>query len=369
MRSGASTAERTHLARRSYAAIAERRTRGTLKVMTPSAIVLREPAMARRLPPLNAARAFEAAARHLSFTEAAAELNVTQAAVSHQVRALEDWLGLALFRRGNRRIDLTDAGRAYLPELRAGLDRIAAATAAVAERAERGAVHLTTLQSLASKWLLPRLPDFHARCPQIDVLIAATDRCADLHREEVHLALRFTTRERVARQDLVAVHVMDEAIFPVCAPALLAGDPPLAAPADLARHVLLRDCVADTPEDPGWTVWCRSADIDPPAAGPERGFSDSALVLQAAIAGQGVALARLSLVRDDLAAGRLVRPFGPVLKTRYAYWAAATPAVAQQPRVRRLIDWLRDQARDQAADPLLADALDPRTAEPPGAGA
>jgi LysR family glycine cleavage system transcriptional activator len=310
--------------------------------------------MARQLPPLNAARAFEAAARHLSFTLAADELAVTQAAVSHQVRALEDWLGVQLFRRANRRIELTDAGTAYLPGLREGLDRIAASTAAVADRARRGPVHLSALQSLMARWLLPRLPDFYARHPGQEVLLSAGDRPVDLHREDFHLAVRFTTRARAEAQGLVATHLMDEAIVPVCAPALADGD--LRAPADLSGQVLLHDKVDDTPEDPGWTVWCRAAGIAMPDA-PARHFSDAALVLQAATAGQGVALARLSLVREDLESARLVRPFGPVVRTRFSYYAVATPALAQQPRVRAMVDWLAEQARGQADDPLLAEAI------------
>ena len=308
------------------------------------------------MPPLNAARAFEAAARHLSFTHAAEELAVTQAAVSHQVRALEDWLGVRLFYRANRRIELTDVGRAYLPGLRDGLDRIAASTAAVADRAQRGPVHLSALQSLTARWLLPRLPDFYRRHPDQDVLLSAGDRPVDLHREDFHLAVRFTTRERAAAPGLVVTHLMDEAIFPVCAPALAEGDPPLRAPADLARHVLLYDKVDDTAEDPGWTVWCRAAGVAVPDA-PTRHFSDAALVLQAATAGQGVALAPLSLVREDLESARLVCPFGPVVRTRFSYYAVATPALAQQPRVREMVDWLVDQARGQADDPLLAAAV------------
>jgi LysR family glycine cleavage system transcriptional activator len=314
--------------------------------------------MARRLPPLNAAKAFEAAARHLSFTLAADELNVTQAAVSHQVKALEDWLGVPLFHRGNRRIDLTEAGRAYLPGLRDGLDRIAASTAAVADRARRGPVQMTALQSITARWLLPRLPDFHARWPELDVLLSAGDRPVDLHREDFHLALRFTTRERAEAKGLVATHLMDEAIFPVSAPSLLAGDPPLTGPADLARHVLLHDRTDETPEDPGWRVWCRGAGIAVPD-GPARHYSDAALVIQAATAGQGVALARLALVREDLEAGRLVRPFGPVMRTLFGYYAVTTPALSSQPRVRAMVDWLVEQARAQADDPLLAEAVPP----------
>lgn len=314
--------------------------------------------MARHLPPLNAVKAFEAAARHLSFTEAAAELNVTQAAVSHQVKALEEWLGVQLFRRGNRQIFLTDTGQTYLPTLRDALDRIAAATASVTEKGQAGPLRITVLQSLAAKWLLPRLPDFQARHPDIDVLLSTTNRLIDLYREDFHLALRFTSGERARRSGLEVHHLMDEAIFPVCAPALLRGDRPLRTPNDIADQTLLRDETYDTAEDPGWRTWCAAAGIAPPQGhGP--GFSDSALVVQAAIAGQGIALTRLSLVREDLNAGRLVCPFGPILRTRFAYWALTTPERGRDRRVRALINWLQDQARAQRNDPLLVEAIDP----------
>jgi LysR family glycine cleavage system transcriptional activator len=188
------------------------------------------------------------------------------------------------------------------------------------------------------------------------VLLSAGDRPVDLYREDFHLAVRFTTRARAEAQGLVATHLMDEAIFPVCAPALSAGGSGLRAPSDLAGQVLLHDKVDDTAEDPGWTVWCRAAGIAVPEA-PARHFSDAALVLQAATAGQGVALARLSLVREDLESARLVRPFGPVVRTRFSYYAVTTPALAKQPRVRAMVDWLVAQARGQADDPLLARAI------------
>jgi len=237
------------------------------------------------------------------------------------------------------------------------LDRVAAATASIRSQVEGGPLRLTVLQSLAAKWLLPRLPDFNRRAPEIDVLLSATDRRVDLHKEDFHLALRFTSEARAQAAGLVAHKVMDEAVFPVCAPGLVDADPPLKTPDDLAGHIMLRDDTSDSAEDPGWGVWCAAAGIDPPEwRGP--GYSDSALVAQAAIAGQGVALSRLSIVRDDLAAGRLVRPFGPVLRSGFSYWAICTPERARDRRVKTLVDWLQEQGRGVGDDPLLAEALD-----------
>lgn len=303
--------------------------------------------MARQLPPLNALRAFEAAARHLSFTRAAEELHVTQAAVSHQVKALEAYLGTPLFRRQNRAILLTDAGQSYLPHVREALDAIAQATTTLLARRERGPLRVTTLQSLAAKWLLPRISRFRAAHPDIDVLLSTSVEQADLHRGEFDAALRFS---RGGEPDLETTHVMDEAIFPVCSPGLRDGTPPLRAPADLRHHTLLQDQVHDTRDDPGWHIWLAQAgvrDVDP-NRGP--GYSDSSLVLQAAIAGQGVALARRALVLDDLAAGHLVVPFGPALATGFKYWFLTTRAKARDPRVRAFRAWLLQQVDEARLD-------------------
>ena len=298
--------------------------------------------MARRLPPLNALRAFEAAARHLSFTRAAQELNVTQAAVSHQVKALEARLGLALFRRRNRALVLTEAGQAYLPPVRDAFDAIAQATRRLEARRSGGVLTVSTMDSFAAAWLVPRLGRFRAAHPDVDVRITITDRLVDFARDDVDLGIRYG---RGHYPGLNVVRLLTEDIFPVCSPALLRGENPLRSPADLHYHTLLHD---DMRED--WRMWLMAAtvaDVDP-TRGPA--FSHSHLVIQAAADGQGVALGRGALVAQDLAAGRLVKPFDISLAAEYAYYVVTPTAAAEQPKITAFRDWLLEEAqRDPAA--------------------
>ena len=297
--------------------------------------------MRRRLPPLNALRAFEAAARHLSFTRAARELNVTQAAISHQVKALEERLGLCLFRRLNRALLLTDAGQAYLPDLRDAFDRIDAATRRLRAADDSGPLTVSVLPSFAAKWLVPRLGRFRAVAPDIDVRIAPSNHLTDLDGEGVDIAIRYGGG---AWPGVRAEPLMAEDVFPVCGPELARGEPPLVTPADLARHTLLHD-----DDHARWRMWLMAAevaDVDP-GRGPV--FTDSSLTIQAAVAGQGVALARSALANADLASGRLVRPFDITVPAKYAYYMV-TPegGAATRPKVVAFRDWLlAEVARDQ----------------------
>ena len=295
--------------------------------------------MSRRLPPLNGLRAFEAAARHLSFTKAAEELSVTQAAISHQVKGLEDQLGLKLFRRFNRRLMLTDAGQLYLPALTEAFDGIDAATRRLRAAEETGPLKVSVATSFAAKWLLPRLPDFHARHPDIDVQVSAHDRLVDFLREDFDMGVRFGRgRYPGLRVDLL----FEDTISPVCSPRLREGAHPLRTPADLRHHTLLHD---EVPQDefPSWRKWLAAAGVT--GVDPERGqrYSHSSLVIQAAVDGQGVALTRDSLVGLDVEAGRLVRPFGPDLPTNFACYVVAPEATAGRPKVAAFRDWLFDR--------------------------
>ena len=296
--------------------------------------------MARRLPPLNALRAFEAAARHLSFTKAAEELNVTQAAISHQVKGLEDGLGVTLFRRFNRRLMLTDAGQVYLPALSEAFDRIEVATRRMRLEDETGPLKVTVANSFAAKWLLPRMPTFRERHPEIDVMIAASDSVVDLTRDDFDMGVRFGLGTYPGlRVDLL----FDDEVFPVCSPKLLEGEHPLREPADLKYHTLLHDQIGLS-ELPDWPPWCLAAGVTLPNL--ERGprYSHSSLVIQAAIDAQGVGLMRSSLVALDLEAGRLVRPFGPSLKSNYACYVVSLESTADRPKVKAFREWLFEQA-------------------------
>lgn len=291
----------------------------------------------RRLPPLNALRAFEAAGRHLSFTKAAEELHVTQAAISHQVKALEETLGIALFRRLNRRLVLTDSGQRYLPPLSEALDMIQRATDRLRTYDDSGALRISVLPSFAAKWLLPRLPRFREQYPEIDVLLSATERLADFARDEVDIALRYGSG---VYPGLHADPLMHDEIFPVCSPKLLEGPHPLTHPENLKHHTLLHDEVRGTEDDPDWRYWLNAAgitDVDP-ERGP--GYNQSSMVIEAAIAGQGVALGRSSLTLDDIAGGRLVQPFGPKLTSTFVYTVVAPEETAELPKVRCFREWI-----------------------------
>jgi len=293
--------------------------------------------MTQRLPSLNALRAFEAAARHLSFTRAAEELNVTQAAVSHQVKALEDELGMPLFRRLNRALLLTDAGQSLFPEIGEALDMMIAAVDRLHREDRSGELTVTTMDSFAATWLVPRLGHFRKAHPDIDLRITISDEAVDFNRVNVDLAIRYGAGHW---PKLSVERLMTEEVFPVCAPLLVDSEPGLKCPEDLKHHTLLHD---DMRVD--WRMWLMAAgqpDIDA-SKGPS--YQHSNLVLQAAEQGDGVALARSVLVGNALAAGRLVKPFDVALPVRFAYYVVCPPANLGRPKVKVFREWLLAEAR------------------------
>lgn len=296
--------------------------------------------MTRHLPPLNALRAFEAAARHLSFTAAARELNVTQAAISHHVKALEERLALKLFHRRNRSLVLTDAGQAYLPPLREAFDTLAEATRRLTAREATATLTVSTMLSFAATWLVPKLKRFHAAHPEIEVRIVASDQLVDFGREDVDVAIRYG---RGDWPGLRAERFLTEDIFPVCSPRLLGGAHPLRTPDDLCHHTLLHDDMRES-----WRMWLLAAGVD--GVDPERGpaFSHSSMVMQAAIDAQGVALGRSALAADALAEGALVRPFDVSLPAEFAYYFVCPEAIAAWPNVRAFREWLLAAVGDEA---------------------
>lgn len=296
--------------------------------------------MARRLPSLNALKAFEAAARHESFTRAAGDLNVTQGAVSHQVKALEEDLGLRLFQRERQRLVITEAGRAYLEVVRDAFDRIAGGTEKLLQRHRSGVLAVTTSPNFAAKWLVHRLGRFAGTHPDIDLRIDATVRHVDFAREDIDVAIRHGEGKWPG---LHVTRLCAEELFPVCSPTLLKGRGALRSPADLARHTLLH---LGEPLD--WSKWLEAAGVS--GAGIARGpvFSQASLAIDAAINGQGVALARTALCAWDLLAGRLVRPFDLALKVPYAYWIVCPKANADLPKIVAFQDWLLSEAAEDA---------------------
>jgi LysR family glycine cleavage system transcriptional activator len=294
----------------------------------------------RRFPPLNALRAFEAAARHLSFTRAADELAVTQAAVSHQIKTLEEHLGINLFRRFNRSLALTEAGRAYLPALREAFDLIDQATRDLRERDSSGPLRVSVLPSFAAKWLLPRLSRFRQRHPDIDVLISADHGMVDFARDNADMAIRFG---RGSYPGLRMDFIMDDYAVPVCSPRLLEGEEPLREPQDLKHQTLLQDECHGPDDQPDWRYWLTAAGVTDIEADKGPGFSDSAMVLQAAIAGEGVALTRWSLAAEDVAAGRLAQPFQLYQKTNFSYYAISPIPTDEWRKVRLFREWLLEE--------------------------
>ena len=299
--------------------------------------------MSRQLPPLNALRAFEAAARHLSVSQAAAELHVTPAAISHQVKALEEWLGVPLFRRLNRQVLLTDAGQACLKGLRDGFDRLAATVEKVRTGASEGPLTVSAAPSFAGKWLVPRLDRFRRAHPDIDVRIDANPGLTDFERQSVDIGIRYG---RGRYPGLRADRLMSESVFPLCSPKLMRGPPRLRHLRDLARHTLLHiDMPVMGEAEPTWEMWLRAAgvgDVDW-TRGPR--FSVSSMAIEMAIAGQGVVLGSDVLCAADLAAGRLVKPFDVGLALDFGYWIVSPETAAEQPKAVAFRTWLLAEAR------------------------
>ena len=288
--------------------------------------------MARRLPPLNALRAFEAGARHLSFTKAAGELFVTQAAVSHQVKLLERDLGVALFRRMTRKLALTAEGRRLLGPVGAALDSLAEVAGVLRADAGGGTLTLSLTPTFGVRWLAPRLGRFWTAHPEIDLRLQHSIHLVDFARDEVDAAVRWGSG---VWPGVAAVYLMPAGLVPVCSPALCQGPPALKVPDDLRHHTLLheRDYVE-------WAQWLAVAGAREVEARRGPIIDDPTVVLQAAIDGQGVALTSEAIVRGDLESGRLVQPFDVDLDADNAYYLVAPPKAFERPNVQAFRDFL-----------------------------
>jgi LysR family glycine cleavage system transcriptional activator len=293
--------------------------------------------MPRRLPPLNALKAFEAAARHESFTRAAGELCVTQGAVSHQVKALEAELGLKLFNRERQRLVITEAGRSYLATVRDALDRIADGTERLLRRQNTGVLTVSTSPNFAAKWLVHRLSRFAGAHPDIDLRVSASLQHIDFAREDIDLAIRHGDGNETG---LHVARLCAEELFPVCSPKLLNGRESL-KPDDLKRAVLLH--VNDRLD---WGRWLDAAGIKDVDVSRGPVLNQASMAIDAAVDGQGVALARTALAAWDMIGGRLVRPFPLTLPVSYAYWIVCPKATAKLPKIVAFTDWLLAEAAD-----------------------
>ena len=295
----------------------------------------------RRLPPLNALRAFEAAARHLNFSRAADELSVTPGAVSQQIQNLEDYIGAALFKRTPRGLLLTDAAQTALPALREAFDRLAEAASLLTAAVDGRRLTLTAPPSFAAKWLVPRLGRFEQAHPQVDVWLSADMDLVDFAGGDIDLAVRYGAG---AYPGLETQRLMQETVIPVTSPETVAANP-LNAPSDLARHVLLHDGSPDADEScPDWQMWLAARGIKGVDGSRGPRFNQSSLVIEAAMAGRGVALAKRALAQDDLDAGRLVAPMAISTNVDFAYYVVHPKAKARLPQVKAFVAWLLAEA-------------------------
>lgn len=309
--------------------------------------------MARRdLPQLDLLIGFEAAARHLSFTKAAAELFLTQSAISRQVQALETQLGMPLFQRRHRTLLLTDAGQLLYRGASEAIGILQETTQRIRGFKSSRMLVVTTLVSFASLWLVPRMPRFRALHPQIDVRIAADNTVFDLKRERIDVAIRYMSPERAPAN---ARKLFGEEVLPMCSPRLLKDrSRPLRTPADLRHHTLLHDDMSDVTPWLEWSTWLESHGVGKLRPAGELHFSLYDQMIHAAIDGQGVALGRLPLLAELIAQGKLVAPFAGT-KGRHmpeatrAFFVLAEPGSAMRPEVQAFVDWVSAESAEDAA--------------------
>lgn len=302
--------------------------------------------MTRRLPPLNALRAFEVAARHLSFTDAAKEMCITPAAISQQVKRLEDELCVSLFHRLPRGLVLTDEGMRYASRLTALFGEIDAATQELHVARRVDTLTLVTMPSLAARWLIPRLTSFDAANPDIRVRVLAETSLDDLDHSGADLVIRYGDGRF---PNVVGMLPFPRTVFPVCSPAIVAGDKAIRVPADLARHVLLQlddDRFPAGYDDWSWKRWL-------PLVGTRRivdrlgpSFTFVHLMLQAAAAGQGVAIASLALTADDIVSGRLIRPLPDEVQIENGYWLLRPSSSPETRKSLLFREWLMAEVRN-----------------------
>ena len=288
--------------------------------------------MRRRLPPLNSLKSFEAAGRLLSFTLAAQELNVTQAAVSHQIKVLEDFLGVALFIRNPRQLALTTQGKGLLPDVIEAFDKVSSAIGSLSQEPVSKIISVRLAPSFAAKWLSPRLKYFWLQYPEIDLCMYHAHAAVDFEREQIDLAV---TYGKGLWPGVVAERLLSLDFFPVCSPAFMHNDKPLSDIRNLRYYTLLHDANYEC-----WTDWLTLAGMQDIRANKGTITDDTNVLIQAAIDGQGIALGSTTFVEDHLQSGRLGKPFDIVLENEFAYYVVCPQAHLHNPAVRAFKDWL-----------------------------
>jgi LysR family glycine cleavage system transcriptional activator len=295
----------------------------------------------RRLPPLNALRAFEAAARHLNFSRAADELSVTPGAVSQQIQNLEDYVGASLFKRTPKGLLLTDAAQTALPALREAFDRLAEAASLLTAAVDGRRLTLTAAPSFAAKWLVPRLGRFETAHPLVDVWLSADMELVDFAAGEVDLAIRYGAGRYPG---LETIRLMNETVIAVASPELMANNP-LDDPTDLSHHILLHDGSPDADDScPDWSMWLAARGVKGVDGNRGPRFNQSSLVIEAAVGGRGIALAKRTLAQDDLDAGRLVAPLQIATAVDFAYHVVHPKAKGRLPQVKAFVNWITAEA-------------------------
>lgn len=314
------------------------------------------------MPPLNALRAFECAARHLSVSLAADDLGVTPGAVSQHIRALEEWFGLSLFERVPRGLALTEAGHRLYPRVAEGFGLIADAVDAVSTTRDRNILTVGVAPAMASKWLVPRLTKFNALHPEMDLRLAANYKLVDFRRDGFDAAIRFgfgRYGNNFVRK------LFDDGVVPLCSPKLLEGHDDIAVPGDLRRFTLIHDTSVQIfdPEAPTWDTWFEAAGAAPADTSGGLSFDHAELAFTAALAGSGVLLGRRVLAQADLDAGRLVMPFDLVLPFGLAYYFVCPREFERERKIQIFLKWLEDELAATFVEgqsvPFVEDRLPP----------
>ncbi|MFZ9038996.1 MAG: transcriptional regulator GcvA [Gammaproteobacteria bacterium] len=288
--------------------------------------------MGRRLPPLNSLKCFEAAGRLLSFTGAARELNVTQAAISHQIKVIEEYLGVSLFERYPRRLALTEQGKALLPEVIEAFDRVSAAIGMLSKDHYSNIISVRLAPSFAAKWLSPRLKYFWLQYPEIDLCLFHAHAAVDFEREEIDIAVTYGKGDW---SGVVADKLLSLDFFPVCSPAFLRNDKPLTSIDNLHYYTLLHDANYEC-----WRDWLKLAGLNDIQADKGTIIDDTNVLIQAALDGQGIALGSTTFVEDHLESGRLVRPFDVILENEFSYYVVCPESHLKNPAVLAFKEWL-----------------------------
>ena len=295
--------------------------------------------MPRRLPPLNSLKSFEAAGRLLSFTRAANELNVTQAAVSHQIKVIEDFLGLSLFIRYPRKLALTEQGKLLLPEVIEAFDKVSNAIGAISQESSSKMISVRLAPSFAAKWLSPRLKYFWLQHPEIDLCLYHAHPAVEFDREQIDIAVTYGKGDWPG---VVADPILSLDFYPVCTPAFMSNDRPLSNINNLRYYSLLHDANYEC-----WSDWLKLAGLEQINANKGTIIDDTNVLIQAAVDGQGVALGSSTFVQDLLDSGRLIKPFDITLVNEFAYYVVCPEAHLKNPSVQAFKDWLLDLGDDR----------------------